>query len=295
MTQITFISATKLNHLENTRAFSVSLDPNTAEILLSSRLGNTPLSFAELSALGDGLGGAHYLRADPVHLEADLSQVYLRGNTGLDLSASELDFLVEELNQHLQKDQLKLIAVNAKRWYLQATQKIVVDTHAWMSCVNQAITNYLPRDPDRHWERLFTELQMILHASKINQQRRQAGKPTLDALWFFGSAPLEGLKQSAEMVAELWTDSPWAKGLALYHKIPVMDLKALNPLKLQDKAKILIHSENNEMDGILQDLLLALSEHRVASIEVYPLNGKRYQIKKPKRWFKGLRQCWKKN
>jgi len=125
------------------------------------------------------------LKADPLRLQADLKQVYIRGNAELDLSDQEASAFIEELNRHLAQDQLKLRALDSLHWVLESERPMELETHPWQPHVGKPMANYLPKDPERYWERLFTEMQMILHASAVNQQRRREGKACVDALWFY--------------------------------------------------------------------------------------------------------------
>nr|NIS42121.1 hypothetical protein [Desulfuromonadales bacterium] len=59
------------------------------------------LPAAAVSALGEGLDVSNgwWLRADPVHMVADRDQLYLSAYKALELSQSEVDELVAELNR----------------------------------------------------------------------------------------------------------------------------------------------------------------------------------------------------
>lgn len=250
------------------------------------------LSWASFSALGDGLSSGYYLRADPVSLQADLAQVYLRGHAELDLNTEEVTQLVQEMNKHVQQDQLKLVAPHKHRWYLQLTKPAQLKTQAWTSLLNQPINEFLSGETETYWQRLFTELQMILYTSSVNQQRRQQGKATVDALWFFGSESLREDKSFKDPVTELWTDSPWAKGLALHHKIPVMDLVNLDELKYSFGKNAVIYSETTSLEAVTDLALIELKQGRINALTLHPCQRKSYQFSLRENWIRRIVECF---
>lgn len=148
---------------------------------------------APVSLLGEGEDpGDHYwLRADPVQLEADQAQVFLVGNRFLTLDAGEAARLAAELDLHLREEGCRLLAPHPLRWYLRLPGPAALRTHSPAAAVGRAIHDFQPAGADRaRWQRVATELQMLLHASPVNAGREARGLPCANSLWLWGGGAL---------------------------------------------------------------------------------------------------------
>lgn len=153
-------------------------------------------SLAEAQARYEGVWQqGEWLLLEPLHLTVDLAHVYhLQGNA-LVLTADESAALQASLQSHLAEYALTLVVSASGSWYLHSTQALEIETVAPHVFLGQSIRRYLPSGPRQaFWQRLLTEIQMLLATHPVNLQRRKRGEPTVDAWWMWGEgASLSGL------------------------------------------------------------------------------------------------------
>jgi hypothetical protein len=155
-----------------------------------------------------------WMRADPVHLRADLGRLRLFDSAGLDITREEALGLAAELASLLAEHGLSLqIGRDPTRWYLRLPRLPEIATRPPGAALGAHIDPYLPSGPERRsWHRLQNDVQMVLHGSPINAARQGRGEAPVNSLWFWGAgalpAPLPGL------YAQIWADEPLPVGLA---------------------------------------------------------------------------------
>jgi hypothetical protein len=181
------------------------------------------LPVASLCALSHGLDaqGGWWLCVDPVHLLADRDQLYLSLYRELALSQPEADELVTELNKIYAEDGWLFVAATPQRWLLRLPQPLAFSTTPTEQALGQSVGAVLPRGKDAMaWQRVMTEVQMVLHSSPVNERRAGQGKTAVNGLWFWGGGSL----------GEAVIDSIWghviasdclARGLARLHGVSV--------------------------------------------------------------------------
>lgn len=114
-----------------------------------------------------------WIRADPVHLEADHQRVFMRGCVGVPLSKERQTALLNRLNNFLKEDSLILIILSDTEWILKrhpgARRFAHVTYLSPADCLHQDITSFLPEGLEKaYWRRLFTECQMIMQDENNN-------------------------------------------------------------------------------------------------------------------------------
>ncbi|MCW8917577.1 MAG: hypothetical protein OQL08_02005 [Gammaproteobacteria bacterium] len=179
------------------------------------------LPVAPLCALSHGLDvqSGWWLCVDPVHLLVDRDQLYLSAYRELALSQPEADALVTELNKIYAEDGWLFSAASPQRWLLRLPQPLALSTTPTEQALGQRVGAVLPQGKDAMaWQRVMTEVQMILHASPVNERRAGQGKKAVNGLWFWGGGSL----------GEAVTDSGWghviasdclSRGLARLHGV----------------------------------------------------------------------------
>lgn len=176
---------------------------------------------ASLSALGDGLdvSSGWWLHADPVHLVADRDQLYLSASNALEVSQSEADELLAELNRLYGDDGWLFVAATPRRWYLRLPQPLALHTTPTATAMGRRVGEVLPQGDDALvWQRVMTEIQMLLHASPVNTRRTEQGLLAVNSLWFWGGGELP-VAASASAWDRVVADDPLARGLALLHGV----------------------------------------------------------------------------
>jgi hypothetical protein len=151
------------------------------------------LPVAPLCALSDELDAKSgwWLCVDPVHLLADRDQLYLSAYRELALTQSEADELVVELNKIYAEDGWLFIAASPQRWLLRLPQPLAISTTPTEQALGQSVGAVLPQGTDAMaWQRVMTEVQMVLHSSPVNERRAEQGARAVNGLWFWGGGSL---------------------------------------------------------------------------------------------------------
>ncbi len=214
----------RLGHLERVFAQADRLTPSPAGEGLEATLfglfgipleaGLDPPVAAVTRFLDTGArDGGWYLRADPVHLRADLSKLILFDASTFTLSEQEAQHLAAELTGLLKGIGGELTAPVPTRWYLRLSQRPDIRTRSLSTVAGRDVHDQLPEgEAGADWRRLLNEIQMTLHLSPTNQAREERAEPAVNSLWFWGGGRLpEPIKQHWEQV---WSDDPLVRGLA---------------------------------------------------------------------------------
>lgn len=187
--------------------------PNELSLALHA-LFQAPPAHAALSALADGLPVTPqqlWVRADPVHLRADLHQIVLYDARQFPLSCSEAQALAASLNQTFADDGLQLQVVDPQRWYWCLPADTRLHTSPLAQVHRRDIRPHLP-DGAALWRPWLTEVQMALHQHPLNQQRAEQGLPEVNSLWLWGEGQLPSDLPSPAW--QVYSQAPLARGLA---------------------------------------------------------------------------------
>ncbi len=154
-----------------------------------------------------------YLRADPVHLRADLNKLILFDAGTFSLSEEEARSLAGEVRGLLDRVGGELSVPAPGRWYLRLSRPPDIRTSSLGSVAGRGVHDRLPQgDAGADWRGLLNEIQMTLHLSPVNQARGERGEPAVNSLWFWGGGRLpESVGQRWDHV---WSDDTLAQGLA---------------------------------------------------------------------------------
>jgi hypothetical protein len=158
-------------------------------------------------------GDAYWLLAEPVTLLVGQLDVRL-GAVVDDLSADEAAALVATLNSHFAGDGLRFIALTPARWLIAATDVQQLATHPADDAVGAPIFPFLPDGPDAaRWRRWQSEMQMLLFAHPVTDERERKGRATVNGVWLSGGGVHTG-PQAPPHVASLCADAPLPRDLA---------------------------------------------------------------------------------
>ncbi len=253
-------------------------------------------SLAWLSRLGEHqqppAQGA-WLRADPVHMAADIDNVLMFGNQDLNIRQHESDALIDELNRHFQEQGWRFFAADPRRWYLQLAESPQLHCSPLSEVIGQNVRELLPGGQDSlYWHRTINEIQMLLYQSPVNLARREAGDREINSIWFWGDGEMKRPELTEWCAA--WGDDVLLRGLAIasgtgLNPLPdqaatwqaqhtagrhLLVLSDLGALAETDREQVL-HSY--ELDWFAP-LLSMLLNREVAKIEINPCNGTLYRV-----------------
>ena len=192
------------------------------------------------------------LRADPVHIRAEMYQLILHEAGPIDLA--EAKAFCEAFNSAFKGTGIQLETPTALHWYLRAWDTPKLSTVPINQALGKDIATLLPSGPDaRHWHALLTECQMLLHEHPVNQARDDKGLPSINSIWLWGGGKLpspqtpdfaevygndvltRGLARWAGLAvesvpdsAEDWLDISHASALTVLPALPSLDFAAWN-------------------------------------------------------------------
>jgi len=172
---------------------------------------------------GAGDDGRWWLRADPVHLRANMGDLSLV--EGLQVSMAEARALAAEINDQLGDPGVCLQVLAPNRWYLGFDAAPDLVTQAPWETAGSGVGAHLPRGVDAsQWQTRINHVQMILHASPVNSARESRGEPIINSLWLWGGG--RSPRVPAGLWHGVWSDDELLAGLAQLAKIPRETLPA---------------------------------------------------------------------
>ncbi|MDE0455740.1 MAG: hypothetical protein OXI15_00480, partial [Chromatiales bacterium] len=149
---------------------------------------------AALTALVDACadqGCGFRLRADPVHLRADIDDLVLFDASDIDLSPDEAVALARTVNDALGPHGPRIDAAHPHRWYVAPDAPARIATTPLSRAAGARVSEALPRGPDAaRWHRWMNEVQMALHECPVNVERERRGAVPVNSVWVWGAGSL---------------------------------------------------------------------------------------------------------
>lgn len=157
----------------------------------------------------------YWLRADPVHIQTGQDRLIMGGSDGLALEAAEAQTLVAEINGHMATEGLSLLAPAPDRWYFRWSEAPEVCFTPLPEVIGRDLYPHMPGGAaGRPWRSRLNEIQMLLHASRVNAERRAGGRRReINGVWIWGGGELPAARACG--YREVWADDPLVRGLAL--------------------------------------------------------------------------------
>ena len=172
-------------------------------------------------------GDACWINADPVHLRFHQERLILADSGRFALEYAEAQALADELNRHL-ADTGHFHVAAAGRWYLQLADRQLAgdfDAPPLSAVSGRSIERLLPEaGKAKTLRKLQNEIQMLLHAHPLNQQRENVGQMTINSLWLWGAGSVP--ERRATACDGVWSLDPLARGLARAAGVPVHPVPA---------------------------------------------------------------------
>ncbi|MGB1109912.1 MAG: hypothetical protein ACPG4N_06130 [Gammaproteobacteria bacterium] len=272
---------------------------------------------AFLSAIGDGLIAAGddqqagWFRCDPCTLHADRDRLILFDASSLAIQADESEALVDALNAMFAEDGMRFCAPHPERWYLHWPQAVELSTHPMDEVVSRPVDDYLPAGSGaRDWQRLLSEIQMLLHGHPVNERRMNQGAHCINSLWLWGEGDamnFEGLTPAFQRVI---SDDPVAVGAAKALGIEVASVSeakdlisavsSLNGclLHLNDAREGALHGDavvwRTAVEAMEQRWFMpirqAIEQGSMGSVEIHDGQGRAWRVEGPQSLFSRLRR-----
>ena len=210
-------------HAPHAEAFASAADSLEALAFLSFGHAAPPAGadwpVAALTALADGCAGegsGFRLRADPVHLRADIDDLVLFDVSDIDLSPDDAVALARTVNDALGPDGPCIDAAHPHRWYVAPDAPARIATTPLSRAAGARVSEALPRGPDAaRWHRWMNEAQMALHECPVNVERERRGAAPVNSVWVWGAgSSLPPAGGAPAPFVQVWTDDALLRGLA---------------------------------------------------------------------------------
>jgi hypothetical protein len=134
----------------------------------------------------------HWLRADPVWLQPDLTMARLMAWGNLGLTSEESVALIAPLKPLFGEFGYVFEAREPEAWVVQCPAETrLPDFPHPLAALGDDAFPYLSEGPDaRRWRSLMGEAQMLMHQHPVNAERARRGLPPANSLWFWGAGTL---------------------------------------------------------------------------------------------------------
>ena len=204
------------------------------------------------------------LRADPVYLKADQNRVFLFDGQALAIDNGEAEEILGELND-LYSDELFYFTMGKKpwRWYLRRSGYNPPEGDSPLTLRGSPLeVAETERQNMGELKTLLTEVQMILHASSINEVRTGRNVFPINSLWFWGYERASKSYSYKTRKPILITNCDLAQNIASDARMSWIDLEAFNESEFKDvKADGLIIIDPTEFElprSFLEKILINL-------------------------------------
>ena len=158
-------------------------------------------SVAPVRAAADGveIGEDYWLCADPVNLQLQHAQMMVLPDVSP--SRAEADALCAGLNEHFDGMGFHFVAPHPKRWYVQLEAEPQITTTPLPQVAWCDAKSYQPQGADAlRWQRIVTEVQMLLYAHPVNREREARGEVLINSLWLWGGGRAAPLKTDMDAI-----------------------------------------------------------------------------------------------
>ncbi len=252
--------------------------------------------------LGDGgePDDGVWLQVNPVLLKPDQDRLLLFDAEEFSLDTGEARELADLVCRHFSDLDWKIEVALPHRWYLRLTEDPGIRCYSLGDVFGRNLFPFLPRgEQASRWRSLINEIQMLLHASDLNQARERRGEAPVNGLWFSGEGSLSDLEWVGAPPDRVYADDALARGLARIREVDCRPLAEFTPDEPLPTGRTLVLWPDLErwvwradpeawlmalgrFAGWFQQLLKSFGGGQ--RIELYPCNGGVYRFCRSQRW-----------
>jgi hypothetical protein len=133
-------------------------------------------------------GDRAWLRADPVHLRAEMTGARLMAWGNLALAADDADAFIEELAPGFAEFGVDIGRTQPAHWYLRLPAGLVppASTDPGDALGDDLVLHLRGGEAGRAWGRMLSDAQVALHHHPANAARIARGLPAINSTWFWG-------------------------------------------------------------------------------------------------------------
>lgn len=184
-----------------------------------ARQSDYPVAALTLAFDGGNAGAACWLRADPVHLQAQRNRLVLVDSGAFRITTDEARQLTDALNRQFAEDGMLFHPLRPDRWYLRLEPAPPLVTTPLPEAAGRDIDALLPQGADAlRWHARINEMQMLLSDHPVNDAREARGEPPVNSIWLWGGGTAPHSPQRP--FTHVWSDDVTARALAHAAEIP---------------------------------------------------------------------------
>lgn len=158
--------------------------------------------------------GSCWLRADPVTMRADMTQVFTVSCGFADLDEAERAEISRIVKAALQHEGINASDCQNGHWCFQLDAPLEFDFMPLHEVLGLDVAEALPSSPGAvRWKRLLTEIQVDLHQGEVNARRRASGRQEINSVWFWGGGTLPAIGE--KVFDTVYSNDPVSRGLAI--------------------------------------------------------------------------------
>lgn len=139
----------------------------------------------------------------PCHWQVGADQIHMHPVAALGLQAEESQALLALIAPWLEQDGITLQYHSPERWLASGAHLTDLECATLEQAQGRDVRHWLPRGPqERLWQRLHSELQMLLYNHPFNDARTARGLPPINAFWLHGAGSLAQLPPARPHVTQ---------------------------------------------------------------------------------------------
>lgn len=262
---------------------------------------------AALTLAGDGIdpGRDYWLRADPMCYQATINRLVCLPLPDDDLAREDASELAQLLGPHMQSLGFELLVPHPQRWYVRCPSPQRLATSPPPTGTHPLNESVMPAGADSaSWQRLMTELQMLLHSTEVNARREADGRLPVTGVWFWGGGSTGTIVDPP--YGAVYSDDPLVRGLGCMSRCEASSLGAgietilSRGAGLQSKRILVAASDRAAHDLArfdtqwVQPLIAAVEQRRVAQLRMLLVGatqpqGRRLASSHLRRWWRRSR------
>lgn len=238
--------------------------------------------------VGDAARAA-WLRADPAWVRPDINGARLMAcGDMLRLTQEDVDALLPALRPLFGDVGFILDAPTPARWYLRLARDVRLPAFVDPAdALGADMFDHLPGTDDtgseaRRWRALANEAQVVLHNHPWNARRATAGKPPVNALWFWGAGVLPDHVTTRH--SRLQSNDPLARALAAAAGITHSDRGAIDTATQSGLHDLRDAGPAEAIDAWLAPMLSAVGIGTLRQVSLDFADGTGFVIERRQRW-----------
>jgi len=259
---------------------------------------------AALALAGDGIdpGTDYWLRADPMCYQATINRLVCLPLPDEDLSRADACELAELLRPHMQALGFELLVAHPQRWYVRCPSPQRLVTSPPPTGAHPLNESVMPAGADSAaWQRLMTELQMLLHSADVNSRREADGRLPVTGVWFWGGGSVSTIGEPP--YGCVYSDDALVRGLGCMSRCEASSLgEGIEDLLsrgvgLRSKSILVAASDRAAHDLArfdalwVQPLIAAIEQRRVQQLRIFLVGtteaqGRRLARSHLRRWWR---------